>query len=57
MTEQPLVVLARSLELPDVEALYAAIGTEQLDAAEMVRRLIVIVDGHEGPDESIYGVI
>jgi GTP pyrophosphokinase len=45
MYEQPLVVLSRSLDLPDVESLYAAIGNNQLDAAEMVERLIVIVDG------------
>jgi GTP pyrophosphokinase len=49
MYEQPLVVLARSLDLPDVESLYAAIGNQQLDAAEMVQRLIVIVDGPEDP--------
>jgi GTP pyrophosphokinase len=47
MYEQPLVVLARSLDLPDVESLYAAIGNDQLDATEMVRKLIVIVDGPE----------
>jgi len=44
----PLVRLARSLGLADPDALYAAVGEQRLDAAEMVRRLIVIVDG---PDE------
>jgi GTP pyrophosphokinase len=45
MHEQPLVVLARSLGLTDVDALYAAIGEERLDAHDVVRRLILIVDG------------
>jgi GTP pyrophosphokinase len=45
MHEQPLVVLARSLDLPDVDALYAAVGEQRLDACDVVRKLIVIVDG------------
>jgi GTP pyrophosphokinase len=57
MTEQPLVVLARCLDLPDVEAVYAGIGAGDLDAVEMVRRIIVIVDGHDGPDEGLYAGI
>jgi GTP pyrophosphokinase len=44
----PMVKLARSLGLPDPDALYAAVGEHRLDAADVVRRLIVIVDG---PDE------
>jgi GTP pyrophosphokinase len=41
----PLVRLARSLDLPDADALYAAVGEKRLDAVDVVRRLIVIVDG------------
>ena len=43
----PLVRLARSLDLADPDALFAAVGEERLDATEVVRRLIVIVDGPE----------
>ncbi len=43
----PLVRLARSLDLADPDALFAAVGQERLDAAEVVRRLILIVDGPE----------
>jgi GTP pyrophosphokinase len=45
VTDQPLVALSRSLGLPDVEALYAAVGDERLGALDVVRRLILIVDG------------
>jgi GTP diphosphokinase / guanosine-3',5'-bis(diphosphate) 3'-diphosphatase len=43
----PLVRLARSLGLAGPDALFAAVGDDRLDAVEMVRRLIIIVDGPE----------
>jgi GTP pyrophosphokinase len=43
----PLLVLARSLDYPDVDALCAAVAAEQLAAASVARKLIVIVDGPE----------
>jgi guanosine-3',5'-bis(diphosphate) 3'-pyrophosphohydrolase len=43
--DRPLAMLARVLELPDHQALCAAVAAQRLKPTEVARRLILIVDG------------
>ncbi|MDQ1682973.1 MAG: diphosphokinase / guanosine-3,5-bis(diphosphate) 3-diphosphatase [Frankiaceae bacterium] len=48
-----LITLARDLRLTDVDALYAAVGENQMSAQSIVQRLVQSLGGEEGAVEDI----
>ncbi|MDR1999146.1 MAG: bifunctional (p)ppGpp synthetase/guanosine-3',5'-bis(diphosphate) 3'-pyrophosphohydrolase [Frankiaceae bacterium] len=48
-----LVTLARDMQMPDVSALYAAVGEGQVAAQTVVQRLVAALGGAEGAIEDI----
>jgi GTP pyrophosphokinase len=54
VNESPLSSLARRLDYPDLEALYAAVGEGRLEAGDLVDRLIAAVD-NPGAAEQLTG--
>jgi GTP pyrophosphokinase len=50
---ESLITLARDLHYPDVSALYAAVGENQLSAQSVVQRLVTALGGTEGATEDL----
>ncbi|WP_165486131.1 bifunctional (p)ppGpp synthetase/guanosine-3',5'-bis(diphosphate) 3'-pyrophosphohydrolase [Frankia sp. Cppng1_Ct_nod] len=53
MTGDVLLTLAKDLRYPDVSALYAAIGENNLSAQQVVGRLVAALGGPEGAAEDV----
>jgi GTP pyrophosphokinase len=53
MTADSLTIIARDLHLPDVSALFAAVGENQVSAQAVVARLVASVGGVEGASEDL----
>jgi GTP pyrophosphokinase len=53
MTSDSLTIIARELHLPDVSALFAAVGENQISAQSVVGRLVASVGGVEGASEDL----
>jgi len=53
MTHDNLAAIADELRLPDVSALYAAVGEGHLGAQTVVRRVVELVGGEEGATEDL----
>ena len=53
LTSEALLTIARELHLPDVAALYAAVGETQVSAQSIVARLVAGYGGEEGAVEDI----
>ena len=53
MSSDTLMTIARELHLPDVSALYAAVGENQVSAQSVVNRLVSSLGGVEGATEDL----
>jgi GTP pyrophosphokinase len=53
LTIEPLVMIGREFNLPDVASLYAAIGESQVSAQTVVTRLVTSYGGEEGSIEDL----
>jgi len=53
LTSEALLAIARDVHLPDVAALYAAVGEGQVSAQSVVQRLVAGYGGEEGAVEDI----
>src|SRR5690349_17671721 len=53
MSSDSLMTIARELHLPDVSALYAAVGENQVSAQSVVSRLVSSLGGVEGATEDL----